>query len=1139
MKNNTALRVLFLIALLAAGFLPGPAARATPYASGLTNDGANISFRLNESADNVKIVSAAGTVTNDLGALAAGAHTFPLGISGVYQVEVFKASAAGFATAIAPNRGAVLQISTDANLLRFNNPRGLAVNNNPASPYFGRVYVANSSATNSPRAVGDGIYVLNPDMTDALGQGDTALTGGLDFTQNQNASPYRLTIGRDNNLYITDWSDQTGSLYVTDPNVAGGQNVLGGPNGGPFPVTTARFHGSIAGAVVEGSLAGGDLKAYVIDEDLQDDRATTTGTMRNTLWRHDIGATLPGPETMPTRLALHQGSFLRTVGNQTMEVARGTNGNFYISNYRSLGSEANVWVVDTNNAVIWNSLTETRNLLGTSTNHDVLRATGGLDISPAGDYLAIINIETNGMFILPILNGVPDITNRLLLAGFSTATGQGRDVAFDIAGNLYAVSSGAGMLRVFSPGGTATAITGSDGTFSMVSPPKVRVFATDDQGSEEGPNTISFDIRREVSTDQPLTVIYTLTGTATNGIDYVTDPLTAIIPAGETNVIVVITPIDDLHSDPAETVILTLVGTADYNTGSPTAATGTIVDNEPLLSVIAQDSEGNEEGPDPIIFEVFRAGVGSIAGPLTVTYTLTGTATNGVDYVTDPLTATIPAGETNVLVVITPSDDLLPEFSETVTITIVVNTNYTRTAPFSASGVIGDNEAPTLTIVSTGIDPYERFANNGNTFTITRRGVTNGDVFVVLEFTGTATISTDYIDPGALYMPIGAVTTNIAISPIDDASYEGNETVIATLISNGYDVGTPGSATVSIIDDECPPETVLFGDNFNTDSSANWIFIFGANTNVPDHTVVWAFDYSTMGIPAAPGSAGADTTGLRMTVNKNDSTNTSAAINLYPRNQSFSGDFALRFDLYIDVGNSNSTEHTLAGINHSGNNTNRVSQTPANHVSTAGADGIWFGIEAAAGNLRDYAAYTSTNSATVPALIATRAASTLGNVITRPPYSFVGSPGNASNSLTKTWAQVEISQKGSIVTLKVNKRTILSVTNTYGFNSGNVMIGYNDQFDSRGSPLNFAIFDNVRVVRLGISITDIDVSGNNVQIDFTSSEGEQAGDFRIESAESLSPSTWSTETASIVPNGNGFRATVQSTSPGKFFRVAK
>lgn len=1121
---------------------------ATPYASGLTNDAGNISFRLNESADNVKVVSAGGTVTNDLGALAAGLHTFPLGISGVYQVEVFKASGAGFATAIAPNRGAVSPISTDTNLVRFNTPRGLAVNTDPASLYFGRVYVANAFAgttTTGARPVGDGIYVLNSDLSDAVGQGDAALTGGLDFTQNSNASPFRLTIGADNNLYITDWSDQTGSLYVTDPNVSAGSgmNVLGGPIGGPFPVGATRVHGSIAAAIVEGSLGAGDLTVYVIDEDLQTDPTATGRTMQNSLWRHDVGGALPGPEVMPTLVQQGGTLFWIAFTSQTMDLSRGTNGYFYVNDYRSVGSDrSGVTVLDTNGVVLWSSREASRELTGNTAENDFLRATGGGAVSPHGDFLAVINTETNGITVVPLINGIPDLTNRLVFHGMGTppAFGQsGRDVAFDIAGNLYAIATNSQVLRVFSSGGTATAITGSDGTFAMIAPPTaVSVAALDDQGSEEGPDILSFNIWRDGSTDEPLTIQYTLTGTATNGVDYVTDLLTAIIPAGETNVVVVITPIDDPHSDPNETVMLTLVGTAVYTIVSPVGATGTIIDNEPLVSVVAQDSEGNEAGPDPIIFDVFRAGIGSIAGPLTVNYTLTGTATNGVDYVTDPLSVTIPAGETNALVVITPSDDLPAEFSETVILAIAVDTNYTRTAPFTAQGVIGDNESPSLTIAATATNPYERFVMNGDAFVITRRGNTNADVFIVLELNGAATVNVDYIDPGTLYMDVGVVSTNLLISPIDDSSYEGNESLIATLISNGYDVGTPGSATVSIIDDEYPPETVLFADNLNADSSADWIIRFGANNNVTDYTLDWAFDYATLGVPAA--SPGGDTVGLRMTVNKNDTVASSAGINLYPTNQTFSGDFALRFDLFIDVGNSNATEHTLAGINHSGLKTNRVSQTPANPISTAGADGIWFGIEAAAGNLRDYAAYTSTNAATVPALITTRAASTLGNVITRPPYSFVGSPGNASNSLTKTWAQVEISQNGNIASLKINKRAILQVTNTYGFNSGNVMIGYNDQFESRGSPLNFAIFDNVRVVRLGISTTGIAVSGNNVQIDFTSSEGEQAGDFRIESRESLSSGSWSTETgAMIVPNGNGFRATVQSMSDRKFFRVAK
>src|SRR6185436_5777135 len=95
--------------------------RATPYASSLTNDAGTIWFRLNESAENVKVVS--GGVTNDLGALSAGLHSVALGISGTYQIEVSKASPVGYATSIAPNRSAVQQISTDANPLRFLQPR--------------------------------------------------------------------------------------------------------------------------------------------------------------------------------------------------------------------------------------------------------------------------------------------------------------------------------------------------------------------------------------------------------------------------------------------------------------------------------------------------------------------------------------------------------------------------------------------------------------------------------------------------------------------------------------------------------------------------------------------------------------------------------------------------------------------------------------------------------------------------------------------------------------------------------------------------------------------------------------------------------------------------------------------------------
>src|SRR5688572_2854705 len=100
--------------------------QARPYATSLTNESGSISFRLNESADSVLVVSAGGTVTNDLGALDAGLHTLPLTVTGPFEVHVTKSSPPGFITPISPNRGAVLQIGTDTNTTRFNQPRGLA-----------------------------------------------------------------------------------------------------------------------------------------------------------------------------------------------------------------------------------------------------------------------------------------------------------------------------------------------------------------------------------------------------------------------------------------------------------------------------------------------------------------------------------------------------------------------------------------------------------------------------------------------------------------------------------------------------------------------------------------------------------------------------------------------------------------------------------------------------------------------------------------------------------------------------------------------------------------------------------------------------------------------------------------------------
>jgi hypothetical protein len=118
-------------------------ARATPYASGLTNNGGLVTYTLNENADNVKILFNNGSSTNDTGGQVKGNHSFLLNGATNYQIVVSKSTPLGWT-----------QISADANVLnQIYSGRGLAVNLNPTNTgIFGRIYIANAAAGTTTQA---------------------------------------------------------------------------------------------------------------------------------------------------------------------------------------------------------------------------------------------------------------------------------------------------------------------------------------------------------------------------------------------------------------------------------------------------------------------------------------------------------------------------------------------------------------------------------------------------------------------------------------------------------------------------------------------------------------------------------------------------------------------------------------------------------------------------------------------------------------------------------------------------------------------------------------------------------------------------------------------------------------------------
>ncbi|HZM03316.1 MAG TPA: Ig-like domain-containing protein [Candidatus Saccharimonadales bacterium] len=120
-----------------------------------------------------------------------------------------------------------------------------------------------------------------------------------------------------------------------------------------------------------------------------------------------------------------------------------------------------------------------------------------------------------------------------------------------------------------------------------------------------GANTATFLVQRASGTNADLTVYYSISGTATNGVDYETIPSSVIIPAGKSYALITIIPLDDIDSDYSydDTVVLSLIAPpgatntpATYTLGLPQQAGAIILDADllpipqPVLRTMADGS---------------------------------------------------------------------------------------------------------------------------------------------------------------------------------------------------------------------------------------------------------------------------------------------------------------------------------------------------------------------------------------------------------------------------------------------------------------------------------------------------------------------------------------------------------------------
>jgi hypothetical protein len=142
-----------------------------------------------------------------------------------------------------------------------------------------------------------------------------------------------------------------------------------------------------------------------------------------------------------------------------------------------------------------------------------------------------------------------------------------------------AQATNSGVYRVLVSNGVGSALS-DPAVVEVTVPPRVTITANDASASEPNGNPGEFTVTRTGSLISPLSVSFSVAGSAAPAFDYVALSSPVTIPAGSLTTTIPVTVIDDSALEGNETVSVTLQPNANYSVGSPSNAVVTILDND-------------------------------------------------------------------------------------------------------------------------------------------------------------------------------------------------------------------------------------------------------------------------------------------------------------------------------------------------------------------------------------------------------------------------------------------------------------------------------------------------------------------------------------------------------------------------------
>ncbi|MDV2450049.1 putative Ig domain-containing protein [Xanthomonas hortorum] len=260
-------------------------------------------------------------------------------------------------------------------------------------------------------------------------------------------------------------------------------------------------------------------------------------------------------------------------------------------------------------------------------------------------------------------------------------------------------------------------------------------------------------------------------------------------------------------------------------------------------SIAVSPASRNEDSGAAFTYTVTLSQSSSSA--TTVNLSRSGTATSGTDYTGAPSSVVVPANATTATFSVTPVADTTVEADETVVISVASGSGYGIGSPSSATATIVNDDFPNASIAVAPSSVAEDGATN-LIYTVTLDQAAPSAVSVAFSVGGTATSGTDYAAVSSpLVINAGQTTGTITINPTADATIEPDETVVLTLASGtGYNVGSPNSATGTILNDDQP--TLSINDvSVNEGNAGTSNATFTVSLSQPAGTGGVSFDIAT------------------------------------------------------------------------------------------------------------------------------------------------------------------------------------------------------------------------------------------------------------------------------------------------------